>query len=66
MLNLHFFEEIEVRIVTDEKLVEMEKQIKDMNKVRKLIDEILNNPTVLEKLNSEKSSYLLFYGSCIF
>ena len=53
MPHLYFFEEIEVRVVTDEKLEEMERKIEDMNKAKKLIDDILNNPTVLEKLNNE-------------
>jgi hypothetical protein len=31
----------------------MDKKLKEMEKAKEYIDEILNNPTVLEKLNNE-------------
>jgi integrase len=48
---LYFFEEIEVKVITDEKLEMMEHKLMEMEKTKEYIDKILNNPIVLKELN---------------
>ncbi len=51
---LYFFEDIEVEVITDERLELMDKKLKEMEKAKDYINEILNNKTVLERLIKEK------------
>jgi len=53
MPYLYFFEDIEVEVITDERLELMDQKLKEMGKAKEYIDEILSNSTVLEKLNNE-------------
>ena len=54
MPYLYFFEEIEVNVITDERLEMMDQKLKEMEKTKQYIDKILNNPTVLKEMNNVK------------
>ena len=42
---------MQAEFLTDEKLEMMDQKLKEMEKTKRYIDKILNNPTVLKELN---------------
>lgn len=51
MPSLYFFEDIKVKVINDEKLETMEMKLKEMEEMKKYMEDILTNPVVLSELN---------------
>ena len=51
MPSLYFFENVKVKVITDKKLETMEMKLKEMEEMKKYIEDILTNPVVLNELN---------------